>query len=317
MSTSYKNKKILVILGPTSSGKTGLAVKLALKFDGEIISADSRQVYKYMDIGTGKDLGEYEIKSKAKGQKSKVIPYHLIDIVHPNTEYNLAKFVRDANKAIQDVLDRGKLPIICGGTGLYLQALVDNFNLSQVKPNKKIRHELESLSASQLYAKLKKINKKFAEKLNDSDKKNKRRLIRYLETIGGSPIAKTKKKSVYDYLVIGLNPGKEILNKKIYKRLIERLEKEDMIGEVERLHEKYEVSWKRLSNFGLEYKYVSLYLQDKLNHEEMVEKLFIAIRQFAKRQMTWFRRWEKQGREIVWYQNDKEALKKIKFKDFK
>jgi len=157
--------KIIVVLGPTASGKTKLGVDLALHFNGEIISADSRQVYKYMDIGTGKDLSEY-----------KDVPYHLLDVVHPNTKFHLAKYQILAFKAIDDILKRGKTPIIVGGSGLYLQAVVDNYNLSKTKPDSKLRNRLETATVQELFLKLEKINSKFANKLNNSDRNNKRRL---------------------------------------------------------------------------------------------------------------------------------------------
>ncbi len=315
------NNKIIVILGPTASGKTGLGVKLAYKFNGEIVSADSRQVYKGMDIGTGKDLDEYVISSKFKVQSSKLrlknrdkeivkIPYHLIDVVSPKTQFSLAKYQKLAYKAIDDILRRGKLPILVGGTGLYLQAVVDGYNLSRVKPDKALRAKLEKKSADRLFAMLKKLNPAAADKLNESDRKNKRRLIRHIEIWKTQISANFKQtdanKISYDFLVLGSVRPSEILHKRIYKRLIERLEKEDMIREVEKLH-KQGVSWKRLESFGLEYKYVSLYLQKKLTYDEMVEKLFIAIRQFAKKQMSWFRRWERQERKIYWIKNRGEA----------
>jgi tRNA dimethylallyltransferase len=328
-----KNKKIIVILGPTASGKTGMGVKLAYKYNGEIVSADSRQVYKGMDVGTGKDLDEYMLKipnskfqipNKFKIQNSKIkkykiikIPYYLIDIVSPKTEFNAAKYQKLAYEAIDDILRRGKLPILVGGTGLYLQAVVDGYNLSRVKPDKVLRAKLEKKNADRLFALLKKINHKFAGKLNESDRKNKRRLIRYLEIANppaggrqGTP-GDAKKNNKYGALLIGVSRSREILHKRISKRLVERLEKEDMIGEVERLREEG-VSWKRLESFGLEYKYISLYLRKKLTYDEMVEKLNTAIRQFAKKQMTWFRRWEGQGREICWVKNRKEAERLIR-----
>jgi len=303
-----KNKlqknKILVILGPTSSGKTSLAVKLANKYNGEIISGDSRQVYKGMDVGTGKDLSEYKVK---KLKSNKVIPHHLIDVVNPKEEFNLAKYVKLANKAIEDILSRGKLPIIAGGTGLYLQALVDNFNLSEVKPDKKLRIKLEKLTIEELFEKLKKLDKKFAEELNNSERNNKRRLIRHIETKTQNTKHKTQniKRNNYDYLLIGLKVDRGELNKRIYKRLVDRIEKEGMIDEVKKLHNQG-VSWKRLENFGLEYRHVSWYLQGKIDYEDMVEKLNIAIRQFAKRQMTWFRKWER-SKKINWIKAKKEA----------
>ena len=373
MGIKGKNK-IIVILGPTSSGKTGLAVKLAYKFNGEIISADSRQVYKGMDIGTGKDLGEYELTQKHKNtktQKTFRIPYHLIDVVSPNTEFSLAKYQKLAYKAIDDVLRRGKLPIIAGGSGLYLQAVVDNYNLSKTKPNKDLRKKMEKLSADELFKKLQKLNKKFAGRLNESERKNKQRLMRYMEIVQiphPSPLLR-KERGHYEFLLIGLIWPRKVLLERIYSRLIDRIEKEDMVGEVKRLHkegvspaplgqkhkkakmlkkqkntklpqrcgvspapfgQKYKksttlkkqkntklpqrcgVSWKRLEGFGLEYKYVSLYLQKKLNYEDMVEKLNIAIRQFAKKQMSWFGRWERQGARIHWVESRGEADKLVK-----
>ncbi|MBU3906443.1 tRNA (adenosine(37)-N6)-dimethylallyltransferase MiaA [Patescibacteria group bacterium] len=344
MGIKGKNK-IIVILGPTSSGKTGLAVKLAYKFNGEIISADSRQVYKGMDIGTGKDLGEYELTQKHKNtktQKTFRIPYHLIDVVSPNTEFSLAKYQKLAYKAIDDVLRRGKLPIIAGGSGLYLQAVVDNYNLSKTKPNKDLRKKMEKLSADELFKKLQKLNKKFAGRLNESERKNKQRLMRYMEIVQiphPSPLLR-KERGHYEFLLIGLIWPRKVLLERIYSRLIDRIEKEDMVGEVKRLHkegvspaplgqkhkkakmlkkqkntklpQRCGVSWKRLEGFGLEYKYVSLYLQKKLNYEDMVEKLNIAIRQFAKKQMSWFGRWERQGARIHWVESRGEADKLVK-----
>jgi len=306
-----KNNKIIVVLGTTASGKTKLGVRLAYKFNGEIISADSRQVYKGMDVGTGKDLNEYKIKDKKL--KIKNIEYHLIDVVNPNTKFSLAKYQKLAFRAMDDILKRGKTPIIAGGTGLYLQAVVDNYNLSKTKPNTKLRDKLEKRTAEELFLELKKINSKFADKLNNSDKNNKRRLIRYIEICQGGianpigfPISENR-----HFLLLGLTWPREILKERIYKRLIERLEKENMVGEIKKLH-KEGVSWKRLESFGLEYKYISLYLQGKLSYEEMMEKLNIAIRQFAKRQMTWFRRWEKQGKKINWIKDGKETGQLVK-----
>ncbi len=322
-----KNKKIIVILGPTSAGKTGLGVRLAYKFDGEIVSADSRQVYKGMDVGTGKDLGEYVVKIKNKKQNIKntnekcknfqdtKIKYHLIDVVKPNSQFSLAKYKKLADRAISDIIKRGKTPIIVGGSGLYLQALVDDYKLSAAKPDKALRARLEKLPTDALFDRLEKLNSCFARRLNLSDKKNKRRLIRYLEIFKNKKIEDSIEDSMesskikisnYDYLIIGLTYPRYALQKRIYQRLLDRLEKEGLVAEVERLR-KDGISWQRLEEFGLEYKYVALYLQGKLNYKEMVEKLNIAIRQFAKRQLTWFRRWEKQGAKIHWVKNKIEA----------
>ena len=310
-----KKQKIIVILGPTASGKTKLAVSLARKFNGEIVSADSRQVYKGMNVGTGKDLKEYIIKSQIANRKSQInkISYHLIDAVEPKQEFNLAKYQKLAYGAIDDILTRGKLPIVVGGTGLYLQAVVDSYQLSKAKPDKKLREKLEKMSAQKLFKILSGLDYKKANGLNESDKKNKRRLIRYIEVAKSGFVAKAVEpfKQQYEFLLIGVKKNREEIRKRIYKRLIERLEKEDMIGEVERLR-KQGLSWKRLESFGLEYKFISEYLRNRLTYEEMVEKLNIAISQFAKRQMSWFRRWERQGRKIYWIKNTRMGKKLIK-----
>ena len=298
-----KKKKIVVIVGTTASGKTSLAVDLAYKFDGEIISADSRQVYKYMDVGTGKDLDEYYVKE---------IPYHLIDVAHPNTHYDLAKWLRKAKISINDILDSGRLPIVAGGTGLYAQALVDNFNLSKYGEDKELREKLEKKEILELFEMLLKLDEKFAKKLNNSEKNNKRRLIRYIEICKqGEKIKNIRprrinKNNEYEFLLIGVTHPMEILRKRIYKRLIERLEKENMIEEVAGLHKNKKVSWKRLESFGLEYKFIVQCLRKKLSYDNMVEKLNIAIGQFAKKQVTWLRRWEKQGAKIHWIKNRQE-----------
>jgi len=295
--------KVLVILGTTSAGKTSLAVKLAAVFGGEIISADSRQVYKGMDIGTGKDLAEYKVKGKK-------IKYHLIDVVSPKQKFDLAKYQKLADQAIQDILKRKKLPIIVGGSGLYLQAIVDNYKLSSVKPDLKKRAALEKLSAEELYKKLEKIKPEFTARLNNSDRNNKRRLIRYLEIIENPGVAtKTQEESPYEFLVIGLNAPDDILKERIIKRLGDRLE-EGLVEELKRLN-RGGVSWEKLISFGLEYKFVSQYIQDKFEYNEMVQRLNTALYRFAKRQKTWFRRWQKQGRKIHWVEDLIDATQKI------
>jgi len=293
------NNKILVILGPTASGKTKLSLKLAKKYNGEIVSADSRQVYIGMDIGTGKDLKEY-------GK----IKYHLIDVADPKINFNLAHYQKLAYYAIDNILSRDKLPIIVGGSGLYLQSIVDGYKLSKTKPNKKLRENLEKLNVQKLYIILKKINPTKFSKLNNSEKNNKRHLIRYIE-VARSKYNNEVSVKKYNSLVFGINLSKEILYKRIYTRLISRLEKENMISEVINLRKKG-ISFKKLINFGLEYKYISLYLKKEISYSEMIEKLFIAIRQFAKRQMSWYRRWEKQGRKIYWLKEKNEAEKLLK-----
>lgn len=298
--------KVLVILGPTASGKTSLAVKLAYELNGEIISADSRQVYRGMDIGTGKDLKEYVVKGKK-------IPYHLIDVVNPEEEFNLLKYQKLANKAIKDILSRGKLPIIAGGTGLYLQAIVDGYQLDKNIPDPVRRSELEKKSVSELYRILEKEKPEFAASINNSDRNNPRRLIRYIEIMesGVTPKKISKKTAPYDFLLLGLQQDDETMRARIMKRIKDRLEDEDMVGEVERLADNG-LSWARLNSFGLEYRHIAWYLQDKLDYDEMVERLGLATYRFAKRQKTWFKRWEKQGRKIKWVEDYKEAKKIIK-----
>ncbi|MBI4779195.1 tRNA (adenosine(37)-N6)-dimethylallyltransferase MiaA [Candidatus Falkowbacteria bacterium] len=294
------NNKIIAILGPTASGKTRLAVELAEKFNGEIVSADSRQVYRGMDIGTGKDLDEY------------TVPYHLIDVASPKISFDLAKYQKMAFRAIGDILKRGKLPILAGGSGLYLQAVVDNYKLSEAKKDLALRKKLEKLSAVELFLKLKSLAPKIAAKLNQSDKNNKRRLIRYLEILSQDENFKNRKgRRKYETLLIGVKFNKNILQQRIFKRLLERLKEQNMIGEIENLRSNG-LSWKKLENFGLEYRFIGWYLQGKLPYDEMVKKLNIAIYQFAKRQLTWFKRWEKQGAKINWVKDNKKAEKLVK-----
>ncbi len=287
------NHKAVAVIGPTAAGKTKLAVALASKYHGEIISADSRQVYRGMNIGTGKDLDDYY-------NNGHPIPYHLIDIVEPTENFDVATYQRLARQALNNILARGHLPIVAGGSGLYLQALIDNYEFSPAKPDTALRQDLEKLSAQELYQKLNNLAPALASKLNNSDRHNPRRLIRYLEIILNKPtISPPRYHDQTNWLILGIDYPMEILEQRIYDRLIERLENEDMIEEVYHLHEEG-VDWHRLESFGLEYRFISRYLREQLDYDQMVEQLYIAIRQFAKRQKSWFKRWEKQGREIHW-----------------
>ncbi|MCD4705597.1 tRNA (adenosine(37)-N6)-dimethylallyltransferase MiaA [bacterium] len=325
---SREKSKIIVILGPTASGKTKLGVKLCSKFNGEIVSADSRQVYKGMDIGTGKDLKEYQIESKvnspAVGQKSKAIKYHLIDVVSPKKRFDLAQYQKMAYKAIDNILSCKRQPFLVGGTGLYIQSIVDNYDLSEAKPNIKLRKKLEKLSIDELINKFKITDSKFSAyakasadkrinlKLFDNIlQKNKRRIIRYIELmeIKKKPFYELQKKSVsrYDFLILGIVCPKKDLDKLISKRLKKWLEKENLIGEIKMLRKKG-VSWKRFEEFGLEYKWVSYYLRKKVSYEEMQEFILKDIKKFAKRQMTWFKR----DKRIRWIKNYNEAKKLTK-----
>jgi tRNA dimethylallyltransferase len=284
--------KVLVIIGPTASGKTKLAIKLAKKLNGEIISADSRQVYKGMDIGTGKDLKDYGSQKEELINKRTSIRYHLIDVTSPKKRYTLADWLPAANKAIEDIFSRGKTPIVCGGTGLYIKALIEGYTLPEdeilsVKVQDKIK-KLAKLTLPQLLARLKKVDLKT---YNLVDKNNRRRVQRALEIYyqTGKPKSKvvSKKKPSYDFEITLINPPADKLRKNIKKRLKERL-KQGMVAEVKRLNQSG-VSWKKLEEFGLEYRFISYYLRKKINKQELEDQLEKAIIDFTKRQMTWFK----------------------------
>ncbi|HQQ21887.1 MAG TPA: tRNA (adenosine(37)-N6)-dimethylallyltransferase MiaA [Candidatus Paceibacterota bacterium] len=292
--------KIIVILGQTATGKSDFAVEVAKKINGEIISADSRQVYKGMDLGTGK------VTKKEMGG----IPHFMLDVISPkNKTFSASQFQKMANKKIKEILDKKNIPIVCGGTGYYIDSLINSLPFPEVLPNKKLRRELETKDATELFGILKKIDKDRAKNI---DAKNKVRLIRAIEIaqeLGQVPKLKKTKKE-FETIKIGLAFPDNELKRRIYERLIKRIKK-GMIKEVEKLHESG-VSWKKLESFGLEYRYVSFYLQKKMDKEEMLEKLFQAIWHFAKRQKTWW----KKDKEIIWINPSKkqevyDTLKKI------
>ncbi|MEI6378780.1 MAG: tRNA (adenosine(37)-N6)-dimethylallyltransferase MiaA [Candidatus Falkowbacteria bacterium] len=302
--SNQKKPKIIAIIGPTSSGKTGWAVSLARQFNGEIVSADSRQVYHGMDVGTGKDLVDYEASDAGPA-----VPYHLIDVADPSEQFGLADYQCQAYAAIDDILKRGKLPIVAGGSGLYLQAVIDGFALPEIKPDEELRQDLEELPLEELQARLKELNPAFFAKINNSDINNKRRLIRYVELNSQGVLKEpdqNKSEPRYDCLTIGIEVDKEELDKRIISRLKQRLEEQNLAGEVEGLNNSG-ISWQRLEKFGLEYRWLSRYLQGKIPYEEMEQALGRDIIRFAKRQLTWFKRWEKQGRQIHWINNLNEA----------
>lgn len=292
------NSKTIIILGPTSSGKSDVAIKLAKKFNGEVISADSRQIYKNMDLGTGKVEGDWKksghtfIKTKKirKSFTSGGVIHHLVDIISPKAEYNISHFQKDCRLLIKDISSRNKLPIICGGTGFWISAIVDGIIFPEVKPNKKLRKKLNKKSTEQLFSQLEKIDLARARTI---DKNNKVRLIRAIEIVTaiGSVPKKTAncKLQTANYLQIGINCPKEILEKRIEKRLKSRFEA-GMVDEAERLKYKYHLSWKKIQSFGLAYYWIPLYLQGKISEEEMRYRTFLAERNYAKRQRTWFKR---------------------------
>lgn len=300
---NQEKPKVLLILGTTSAGKTELAVSLALEFNGEIIGADSRQVYRGLDVGSGKDLSAYKVGRRR-------VPHHLIDVASPKKKFNVVRYQRLAQQAIADILKRGRLPIVVGGSGLYLQALVDNYNFPTRLVSLQKKKQWLNLSQAELYKKIEDLRPEFAARLNNSDRHNQRRLMRYLEVISSGERPVGKKNSPYDFLVLGLKASDEVLKKRIRERLLRRLAKEGLVAEVEGLRLSG-LSWKRLESFGLEYKFVSQYLQGHLSYPAMVEKLDRVIYRFAKRQKTWFKRWEKQGRKITWVKGLPEARKAI------
>lgn len=287
--------RVPVLLGPTASGKTALAVALARAIGGEIISADSRQVFRGLDVGSGKDLAEY-----VRGGRP--IRHHLIDVADVREGFNLASYQQLAQAALADVLARGRRPIVVGGSGLYLQALVDGYQLPEAGFSPARRQEYELLGAPELYSRLQKRRPDFAARLNASDRNNPRRLGRYLEIIegGGEIGAADRRPPLYDYCLFGLAWPDEKLRLRAAWRLLQRLENEGLVDEVWRLH-RAGVSWERLHSLGLEYRYIGQHLRGELSYNEMVRRLEIATWRFIRRQKTWFRRWERSpGRKITW-----------------
>ncbi len=285
-----KAQKILVIVGPTATGKSDLAVKLAKQFNGEIISADSRQVYIGLDIGTGKIS-----KKEMRGVK-----HHLLDVASPKRRFTVIEFQEKARRAISLIGQRGNLPIIVGGTGFYISALVDGVVFPDVPPNLKLRTRLSKQSPEKLFETLKKLDPKRATSI---DKHNARRLIRAIEiasTLGQVPsvranLSHCERLALTDPLLIGLTLPKEELKKRIAVRLSTRIRK-GMIAEARKLHTQG-LSWKRLDELGLEYRYVAKYLKQETSKNEMILKLQTEIWRYAKRQMTWFKR----DKRIQWF----------------
>ncbi len=276
---------LITILGPTATGKTKLAALLANEFDGEIISADSRQVYKGMDIGTGKDLSDYIVNGKQ-------IPYHLINIIDPKEEFNLFLFKKYFNDVFREIKEKNKLPFLVGGTGLYLSSILQNYKLKVSNDNTDRFHELEVKDIDELREMLLGINSK---PHNTTDLLDKERIIKaILVSEAAVPVAELEVNSHN----IGIMPEREEIKRRITERLIFRLQ-HGMIEEVERLL-KEGVTFEKLNFFGLEYKFVGLYLKGGLNYNDMFQKLNSAIHQFAKRQATWFRKMEREGVKINW-----------------
>ena len=295
-----------MILGQTASGKTSLSIKLAKKFNGEIVSADSRQAYKGLNIGSGKIT-----KKEMQG-----IPHHLLDIASPKRKFTVAQFQKLAIKKIKEIQKRGKMPFLVGGTGFYIQSVVDGLVIPEVKPNWKLRKQLEKKPVAELFLMLKKLDPKRAKTI---DQNNPRRLVRAIEIVSesGKPVlrfAKVGPRNViarsdlaknFVTLQIGIKKSPDELKKAIHKRLLKRL-KQGMVTEVKRLH-KNGLSWKRLEELGLEYRFVAQYIQNKITYHEMQERIQKESEHFARRQMTWFKR----NKRIYWIINKKEAEKLI------
>ena len=297
-------------MGPTSSGKSDIAIKLAKKFDGEVISADSRQIYRDMNLGTGKVEGSWKKTSNRKVFYSEDVPHHLLDFRSPRGEYNVSQFKKACEKLIEDIAKRGKLPILCGGTGFWISAVVDNLQLPKVKPDKKLRGRLEKKTAEQLFAMLKKLDLTRAKTI---DRHNKIRIIRAIEickTLGSVPshpllISPSGRGRNTKFLQIGIDWPQEKLDQKIKTRLESRWTA-GMIKEVENLKKKYNLSWKKIQSFGLGYYWIPEFLLGRINQEKLKEKVFRAERGYAKRQRTWFKR----DKRIIW-ENDYAKINKL------
>jgi len=291
---------LITILGPTASGKTPLAAHLAAEIGGEIISADSRQVYRRMDIGTGKDLSDYKVeRGKRKGER---IPYHLIDICEPGTKYNLFQYQQDFQKAYDDIMARGRQPILCGGTGLYIEAVLKGYQLSPVPQNPELRASLEGKSLEELTVMLKELKRQNGSHMhNTTDVDTAQRAIRAIEIeLGQQGDMKHEAFNMKQtpYVIIGIDIDRDLRREKITRRLKARLD-EGMIDEVRGLLNEG-IPADDLIYYGLEYKYLTEYVIGRLTYDEMFRQLEIAIHQFAKRQMTWFRGMERRGFNIHW-----------------
>ena len=287
-------KKMITILGPTASGKTPVAAHLAASIGGEIISADSRQVYRRMDIGTGKDLADYTVSSLK-------IPYHLIDVREPGTKYNLFEYQQDFFDAYQDIQSRGAVPILCGGTGLYIEAVLKGYHLSPVPQNQALRDSLEGKSLEELTQMLTELKSRTGSNMhNKTDVDSCQRAIRAIEIEAYNIENPTPRRELppVGSVIIGINIDREQRREKITRRLKNRLE-EGMIDEVKALLDEG-IPPEDLIYYGLEYKFVTEYITGKTSYDEMYSRLEIAIHQFAKRQMTWFRGMERRGFKINW-----------------
>jgi len=292
---------LVVITGPTASGKTRLASLLAYQTDGEIISADSRQVYRKMNLGTGKDYEDYIVNGQ-------IIPAHLIDIREPGYKYNVYEYQNDFFRIYEEVRNRDKFPIMCGGTGLYIQAVLDNYKMIHVPPDHKLRETLQNKNLEQLT----KILSSFKKLHNTTDTDTIKRAVRSIEIetyYQNHPEVEVKLPPI-NPLIIGVDIERDLRREKITRRLRERLN-QGMIEEVKKIIEEG-TSPEDLIYYGLEYKYVTRYVTGKISYDEMFNQLNIAIHQFAKRQMTWFRGMERRGHKIHWVKTQRDKNENVK-----
>ncbi len=297
--------KMITVLGPTACGKTSLATALAAAMDGEIISADSRQVYRRMDIGTGKDIADYTIGGRQ-------IPYHLIDIAEPGTKYNLFRYQHDFRRAYDDIRARGKQPILCGGTGLYIEAVLSGYRLASVPENKQLRATLEGKSLEELTAILEELKRRNGSNMhNRTDVDTAKRAIRAIEieTFNGEHPTVAADTPPIDSIIIGIEISRDERRKRITERLKQRLE-DGMVEEIRQLLDSG-IAAEDLIYYGLEYKYVTEYVIGRTTREEMFGLLETAIHQFAKRQMTWFRGMERRGFKINWIEASVPTAEKV------
>jgi len=292
--TAKDKPKVIVILGPTAVGKTALSVKLAQTFGGEIVSADSRQVYKGLDIGSGKVT-----QSEMGG-----VPHHLLDVADPQKTYTASDFVRNGTEAIQHILNNGRIPIIVGGTGFYIDALLGTVALTEVAPNEALRAKLETLSVEELNAQLTSLDPQRASSI---DAQNSRRLIRAIEiATAGKPVPAPKKDSPYSAIFIGLSIPIEELREKIRTRITSRLE-QGMLEEAKKLNREG-LTFERMDDLGLEYRYMARHLKGDISYDEMCQAIERESVRYARRQMTWFKR----NKEILWFRPE-ETEKMIEY----
>lgn len=286
-----QNTNCIVVLGPTASGKTRLACDIAFHLNAEIISLDSRQVYKGLDIGTGKDFREYFVQGKQ-------IPYHLIDVCEPTQQFYLHDFIRELRISFENIVQNEKIPILCGGTGLYLDALRKDFSFTQIPEDHNFRERSEEFSKEELLKQLEELPEVFRAHVDTTSRK---RLVRGIEVgryLSKNKLTPSSPTEIYKPIYLGIKTDTDTIRKKIRGRLLLRMEN-GLIEEAESLLQKG-LSHHRMQELGLEYKYLSFYLQNKITMTELTEQLYTAICHYAKRQMTWFRKMEREGVYIHW-----------------